>query len=244
MWSQPKIFYPITLSIPEIARDYIWYKRPPFYNSNFFIPNWLASLFRKVFWKKVSTKMTSLQGCRRLCRERLSIAIFVTPPDSSLPPELDDKLSKQPARPSEMKLLIAVPFDAATNIPKYSENDLQRIFKIVLEAWALAPILTSAISKVPRDKLTTRSLDIYHRKFHIDCYNICQQCENYFITAGATGPIQIPFATFFLQNRISFRWRQYKRKRDADSFVSIMRDKFKTFLRYSLGDSQVFVEIY
>ena len=47
-WPQPKTFYPITLSIPGVARDQVWYKRPPFYNSNFSKPNGLASPFGEV----------------------------------------------------------------------------------------------------------------------------------------------------------------------------------------------------
>ena len=40
--------------------------------------------------------------------------------------------------------------------------------------------------------------DVYYRMSHIDCYNFYQQCENYFATARATGPIQIFFAMSFL----------------------------------------------
>ena len=33
------------LTIPGVARDQVWYKRPPFYNSNFSKPNGSASPF-------------------------------------------------------------------------------------------------------------------------------------------------------------------------------------------------------
>ena len=39
--------YLFTLSILGVARDQVWYKLPPFSNSNFSIPNELASLFRE-----------------------------------------------------------------------------------------------------------------------------------------------------------------------------------------------------
>ena len=55
----------------------------------------------------------------------------------------------------------------------------------------------------------------------MDCYNFCQQCEDYFATAGATGSTWIPFATFFLRDRISFRWQQYKRRHDAKTPVPV-----------------------
>ena len=78
----------------------------------------------------------------------------------------------------------------------------------------------------------------------MDCYNFCQQCEDYFATAGATEPTRIPFATSFLWDRISFRWQQYKRKRDRDSSIPVTWDEFKAFLRRSLGDSQAFIDTY
>ena len=78
----------------------------------------------------------------------------------------------------------------------------------------------------------------------MDCYNFCQQCENYFATTRATGPTRIFFAVSFLQDRISFRWQQYKRRHDVDNPVSVTWDEFKAFLRRSLSDSQAFVDAY
>ena len=78
----------------------------------------------------------------------------------------------------------------------------------------------------------------------MDCYNFCQQCEDYFATAGATGPTRIPFAASFLRDRISFRWQQYKRRHDTETSVPVTWDEFKAFLRRSLGDSQAFVDAY
>ena len=139
--------------------------------------------------------MTSAQGCERLCRKHSSvapsIAPFVTLPDSSLPPESGDELSDQVAGPSGAKPPIANTF-AATNIPMYSKDDLQRIFKTVLEA--RAPILTPApvptpipvpapattpapapiIAEAPREKLKSRSPNVYHGKSLMNSYNFCQ----------------------------------------------------------------------
>ena len=106
--------------------------------------------------------MTSVQsrGCPR--QERL----FVTPLDSYLPPE--SEFSKQPNGPLGLKSPAA-----ATNILKYSENDLQQIFKTVLEA--RIPVPAPAASEEPRDKpLKPRFLDVYCRKSHKDYYNFCQ----------------------------------------------------------------------
>ena len=173
------------------------------------------------------------RGCPR--QERLSIAPSVVPPDSSPPPE--SKSFEQPDGPLGPKS----PAEA-TSVPKYSEDDLQRILKAVLEA--RAPVPAPVVSEVPREKLKARSPDVYRGKSHMDCYNFCQQCEDYFATAGATGPTRIPFAASFFRDRISFRWQQYKRRHDADTPVPVTWDEFKVFLRRSLGDSRAFVDTY
>ena len=89
-----------------------------------------------------------------------------------------------------MKISITITFLASINVSKYSVNDLQRIFKTVLEIWATAPTLTSTpasvVSKAPQDKLKACFSDVYHEKFHMDFYNFCQQCEDYFGITGAT----------------------------------------------------------
>ena len=92
--------------------------------------------------------------------------------------------------------------------------------------------------------LKAYSPDIYRGKSHMDYYNFCQQCEDYFTTSGAMGPTRIPFATSFSRDRITFRWQQYKQKHEADTPFLVMWDKFKAFLRQSLGDSQAFVDAY
>ena len=153
--------------------------------------------------------MTSIQGFGHSCLERPfvapSVTFFIASLDSSPPLESGDKLSDQPAKFSKAKPLVNAPV-AATNIPKYSKNDLQRIFKAVLEAWASVPVFTPApapipalvISKIPREKLKVCSLDLYRRKSHMECYNFYQQYEDYFATVKVTGPTQILFAVFFL----------------------------------------------
>ena len=151
--------------------------------------------------------MISIQGRGRFCRERPSIvpsvapsiALFVALLDSS--PLLKSEISKKPNRPLRPKS------SADTSVPKYSEDNFQRIFKAVLEAQAPAPTPAPAfiISEVPQKKLKARSSDVYCGKFHMNCYNFCQQCEDYFATARATGPIRIFFAVSFLRDRISFR---------------------------------------
>ena len=199
--------------------------------------------------------MILIQGRRRLRWECLSaipsVAPSITPPDSSLPPKSGDKLFNQPSRSSGAKPL-ANALPTTTSIPKYSEDDLQRILKAVLKVWAPVPVPTPApapapapiVSKVPWKKLKARSPDMYCEKFYMDFYNFCQQCENYFATAGAMGPTRILFTTSFFRDRISFRWRQYKRRHNTKTSVPVTWDKFKAFLSQSLGDSQTFVDAY
>ena len=124
--------------------------------------------------------------------------LLIAPSDSSLP--LKSEISKQPNGSLGPKS----PTD--TSVPKYSEDDLQRIFKAVLKAQTPAPALVLApiVSKVLRKKLKARSPDVYCGKSQMDCYNFCQQCEDYFATARAMGPTWTFFAAFFLWDRISF----------------------------------------
>ena len=58
------------------------------------------------------------------------------------------------------------------------------------------------------------------------------------------GPTQILFAMFFLWDRISFRWQQYKRRYDTNTPIPVTWDKFKAFLHQSLGDFQAFMDAY
>ena len=173
-----------------------------------------------------------------------SVAPSIAPPDSSPLSELE--ISEQPKRLPGLKS------PANTSISKYSEDDLQRILKAVMEAQApvpvpaLAPALVPApvVSEMPRKKLKARFPDVYRGKSHMDCYNFYQQCEDYFATAKAMRPTRILFAMSFLRDRISFRWQQYKQRHDTEISVLVMWDKFKAFFRWSLGNSQAFVDAY
>lgn len=75
--------------------------------------------------------MTSVWGCGYPCRERLS-DVFL---DFSSPSESDDKLSNQPTGLLRANISIAIILTTIPSIFKYNKKNLQRIFKIVLEAW-------------------------------------------------------------------------------------------------------------
>ena len=129
----------------------------------------------------LTTRITSIQGCGRSRREHASEG----PLKSSPPPES-----------SHDKALVNPPA-VEPPIAKYTKKDLQRILRTVLKARALP-------SDGTREKpLKARSPDVYRGKSHMECYNFCQQCEDHFATARAKGPNRIPFAAFFLRDRIT-----------------------------------------
>ena len=121
-------------------------------------------------------------------------------------------MSDQLAGPPGAQFFVVVVSAAALPVPKYTKEDLQHIFKTVLEAQA------PTISEEPWNKLLKACfLDVYCGKFHIKCYNFCQQCEDYFTNVGAREANQILFAVSSLQDQITFHWQQYKRKQNANS---------------------------
>lgn len=62
--------------------------------------------------------------------------LFVALPDSSLPPELEDKLFNQSVRHLGAKFSIAIILTIASPVPKYTEDNLQQIFQTISEARA------------------------------------------------------------------------------------------------------------
>ena len=61
------------------------------------------------------------------------------------------------------------------------------------------------VNSAPRNKpLKARNPDLYYGQSHMECYYFCQQCEDHFKTARATGPKRVPFAASFLRNRVKF----------------------------------------
>ena len=102
-----------------------------------------------MFEKKISGKMTLIQGRGCPHQERLSITFF----DSFSPSE--SEFFKQPAEPLGPKFLAA-----ATDVPKCSNNDLQRILKAVLEAQTLAPTSAPAPTPTASKKPWNKSLKV------------------------------------------------------------------------------------
>ena len=151
------------LSIPGVVCNQVRYEQPPFYNSYFSISNRSVSLFGKVFLEEISSKMISVWSHGHLRKKHPFESYF----DSSLPPESNDELSNQPARFSRLYLTIVLAI--ASPIPKYTKEDLQWIFRTILEA------RVSTTSKKSKNKsLKICSSDVYCSKFYMECYNFCQ----------------------------------------------------------------------
>ena len=71
---------------------------------------------------------------------------------------------------------LGLPLVLANSTAKYSEKDLQRILKTVLEARVPAPALHLLVfpNRPYERPLKARFPDLYHSKTHIECYNFCQ----------------------------------------------------------------------
>ena len=83
---------------------------------------------------------------------------------------------------------------------QYSKVDLMRILKIFLET-----ISQELKVEVPcKRPLKAKVPDVYFEKSHMDCYHLCQQCEDYFEIASTTESNRTPFATLFLCENINF----------------------------------------
>ena len=85
---------------------------------------------------------------------------------------------------------------ALFSIARYLEDDLQRIFRTVLDSKLLA--LSSAFTPqqykgLCEKPLKTQFLDIYWDKTYLEYYNFFQQCEDHFTSTGAKGQNWMPF---------------------------------------------------
>ena len=129
--------------------------------------------------------MTLIQGREYSCKENYS----------------ENHLGSLPLlQSSNNEALVNPPADGFSKplVAKYTEEDLQKILRTVLEAQVLP---FDGHHKKP---LKAKSSDMYYNKFHIKCYNFCQKCEDHFATAKVKGLNCIFFAAFFLHDYINF----------------------------------------
>lgn len=133
-----------------------------------------------------------------------------------------------------------------------STND--ELFKKFMEAYLAAqgqppapiPSSTPAPAPAPFEPcerlLKARFPELYFDNSHTDCYNFCQQYEDYFETARATGINRVSFTASFLRGRMPQRWLQHKRRLLALSSDPPTWKQLKGFLQKNFGDSRVFVD--
>ena len=173
------------------------------------------------------------------------------PPPTDL---VEDELARDPGSDGGLHLGSTFPAPSCTPIPG-PVQDLA-----LIPAPALAPAPTDKMFKIfmkaylesnqrPRpppaereQSLKVKVLEMYYGKLHMNCYHFCQQCDDHFETAGATGTNQTLFAAFFLCENISMRWKQYKRRHQGKELIPISWTESKTFLRKNLGESKSFVD--
>ena len=96
--------------------------------------------------------MTSIRDRGRPCRKHA----FKGPLGSLPPPE--SSYDEAPVNPPAIEPPVA----------KYTEEDLQRILRTVLEARA------PPSDGVREKSLKAKSPDVYYGKSHMECYNFCQ----------------------------------------------------------------------
>ena len=83
---------------------------------------------------------------------------------------------------------------------RYTNEDLQRATKLALKSFVKGQEYGQLqTSFTPcKQPLKTRFPNLYYGNSHLDCYCFCQQCKDYFKTAGANRPNWVSFATSFL----------------------------------------------
>ena len=128
----------------------------------------------------------------------------------------------------------------------YTNADLQKATKLALNSFIQGQTHAQGSASTAQDKasdrpLKARNLDLYYGSLHMECYHFCRQCKDYFETAGAKSHKCVFFAASFLRERINFRWQQHKSRTERDRANPFTWDKFKAFLRKSLGESTAFI---
>ena len=137
----------------------------------------------------------------------------------------------------------SAPASASGALGKYTDENLQRATKLALElfVWGQEHGHLQANSAPCNRPLKARNPNLYYGHLHMECYYFCRQCEDHFDMTGAMGPKRVPFAASFLCNRVNFWWQQHKTLEEQNRVDPLTWDKFKAFLRQSLGESTAFV---
>ena len=214
-------------------------------------------------WANYNSKNSKLNGSASLFGRKRRLPLESTHPANQMacprtrcnpPPAGKDELARRTlfegsGIPTPTPAASRAPTPAHTQDPipvpglpdMYTNIDLQRATSLALELFVKGQEHGQANSASRKRAFKARNFDLYYRNLHMECYYFCQQCEDHFDTAGATGYQYVPFAALFLRDRINFRWQQHKTQVERDRVASLTWDEFKAFLRQSLKESTVFV---
>ena len=100
---------------------------------------------------------------------------------------------------------------------RYTNKTLQKATKLALELFVkgqkYGQLQASSASCEP--PLKAWFLDLYYGNSYLDCYCFCQQCKDYFKTAGANGPNRVLFTTLFFRRAMVQQWHQQKHRSKA-----------------------------
>ena len=127
------------------------------------------------------------------------------------PPGASTKGSNTPT-PSSPASRAQTPASAQASTSSSNKGLFQQFIKAYLENQNKnqAPPPAPIQAELREQLLKARFPDLYYGNSHLDCYRFCQQCEDHFDTAGASGPNRIPFAALFLRGLVVERWHQHK----------------------------------
>ena len=97
--------------------------------------------------------------------------------------------------------LVPAPVPAPT-LTQAATNDL---FKQFMKAYLESNQRSRQPPTERKQPLKAKIPELYYGKLHMDYYQFCQQCKDYFETARATKAKRTLFAAFFLHGNISMR---------------------------------------
>ncbi len=164
-------------------------------------------------------------------------------PLSTMPPVRQGRPAiRRPALGLEAPAPGPVPAPAPTPAPALNDRFQEFMRTCIEKVRDQAPAAPATEVRDDTDRpLKPRNPNLYYGNLHIECYYFCQQCKDHFEIAGSLGHKRVPFVVGFLKDRILNQWQQYKTRMQCNRLAPITWDKFKAFLRKSLGESNAFV---
>lgn len=119
----------------------------------------------------------AVRTCRRLCKSYgLSSTLNLSGSTPfrfiSLLEDLEELLTPLILPGNPIPILDA--FFTIPSITKYTQKNLQRILKMVLDVQAFAPAHITFLEGPQEHRLKAYFSYAYHRRNHLDCYNFCQ----------------------------------------------------------------------